>query len=768
VAVQAIVSGDDDSSAVLRIFQKWRENPAYDTGMVLVRRTGTHIYEGRILWMTPGRTAYWYVEGRDADGSFTTSLQLAIVKGVRQLVASGPVFYVNQRLGDDAWDGTRPGIGSGVSGPKRTIRAALYALAASEDAGRYGGVFVAPGEYHERLDLDFGPDGYQRFLEGDGTNRDSTIICGANELVEHGYYAPNQPISWAFTGQDSTWKAYFPAIGGPGDSTQLVVLGWNETLHRKTSIKAILDDSTLVIGSGSSQNTGELSGWFWQHDTLYVKRHNGQGPAGFVLHTGYRDNLIWVKRRNWRIANLTLRFAGGVTSEGNVPALMTHRVDPGQNGYGVLAGLQGMGSGLVVDSCRFYGLNAAAVFAEHGIVGKTKADSVTVANSFFDGLTVGHMAYSAAKSRSEEDANEIRLLSRAANIFNNFITGTHNGIEIGPGGPGAADSTWGSQDEIAYNTITEVSDDGIELDTSHCINTLLLGNTIRDAGHGISTVPTYSGPFWVFYNTVANTVGGGVKVGTGTTGIGWFVNNTFADATVGGWAVDGSPAGPVDNLHFRNNIMVSRGRFYGYTIWGPSIASTHTNDFNYDLMDSVSTWRLATWGGLEYSFPDFQSKLGWEKNGVRAAPGFVDSARFNWGLLPGSAAIGRGQRITGVNTSLDGPRYKNAPDIGAASALLVLTDAPPGGPGARLSARTTPNPFRDEALLEYALPAAAEVTARLYDVSGRVVRLLLDHVPQTAGRYHLPVHGRALDPGVYWYEVLAGAERVHGKLVLIR
>ena len=78
VAVQAIVSGDDDSSAVLRIFQKWRENPAYDTGMVLVRRTGTHIYEGRILWMTPGRTAYWYVEGRDADGSFTTSLQLAI------------------------------------------------------------------------------------------------------------------------------------------------------------------------------------------------------------------------------------------------------------------------------------------------------------------------------------------------------------------------------------------------------------------------------------------------------------------------------------------------------------------------------------------------------------------------------------------------------------------------------------------------------------------------------------------------------------------
>src|ERR1051325_3925616 len=33
VAVQAIVSGDDDTTAVLRIFQKWHENAAYDTGM---------------------------------------------------------------------------------------------------------------------------------------------------------------------------------------------------------------------------------------------------------------------------------------------------------------------------------------------------------------------------------------------------------------------------------------------------------------------------------------------------------------------------------------------------------------------------------------------------------------------------------------------------------------------------------------------------------------------------------------------------------------
>jgi len=94
VAIQAIVSGDNDSSAVLRIFQRWRENPTYDTGMVMVRRVGTNIHEGRILWMTPGRTAYWYVEGRDALGSFVTPVQLAIVQPIRPLTATGPVFYV--------------------------------------------------------------------------------------------------------------------------------------------------------------------------------------------------------------------------------------------------------------------------------------------------------------------------------------------------------------------------------------------------------------------------------------------------------------------------------------------------------------------------------------------------------------------------------------------------------------------------------------------------------------------------------------------------
>jgi len=769
VAIQAIVSGDDDTTAVLRLFQKWRESASYDTGMVMTRRLGTHIYEGRILWMTPGRMAHYYIEAKDADGGFTTGTLLARANGVPPMTTVGPVFYVNQRLGNDAWDGTSAVPLVPPQGPKRTINGGLAALAASPFAGRNGGVLVAPGEYHERLTLDFGTDGDRHFVAGDGTNPDSTIICGANPLVEQGLWAPGHPLAWTLL-QDSTYVTRFPgslAGSSPGDSTQLVVIGWGEYLHRKTSVKAVLDDSTFA-GNPASINQGELSGWFWRNDSLYVKRRNGQSPAGLTLHTGYLDALIDVRKRNWRIANLTLRYAGGRTGDPLHPG----NPDPPLYGHGIVAGAVGMGSGLVVDSCRFYGHNSDAIYIVHG-GGGGRADSVTIAHCFVDGLTVGAMAYGAGKSRAEERVGEITVLSRAASIFANTITGGFNGIELGPGDliTGPRDSTWGSQTEIAYNRITNVVDDAIELDTSHCINTVLFGNTIVNAGHGISQVPVYTGPVWVLYNTIANSKAGGIKVGTGSSAIFWYVHNTITSSSAGGWAIDGSPGGRVDNLHFRNNILIGRGNGYGYSLWGPGQSTYATNDFNYDLLDSLNTRALASWGGADYSLGTMRSKLGWERNGIVAAPQFTDSARFDYSLLHGSAGIGHGERITGLNTSLDGNRYPFfAPDMGAAGGLPPLADAGPPlpGPGVALVARVLPNPARGRALLEYSLADRANVSARLYDASGRVVRTLLDGAPRAPGRHTIPIEGGDLRPGVYFYEIARGNERVRGKLVILR
>jgi hypothetical protein len=545
---------------------------------------------------------------------------------------------------------------------------------------------------------------------------------------------------------------------------QLVVVGWGEYLHRKTSIRAVLNDSTWA-GVPESTNEGELSGWFWQHDTLYVKRRNGQNPAGIPLHIGYLDDLIDVRQRNWRISDLTLRFAGGTTDDPGHPA----NPDPGLHGHGIQAGMHGTSSGLVVENCRLYGLNADAIFAGRSWLG-TRADSVTVAHCIVDGLGVGHMSYGAGKSRAEENVGQIRLVSAAAIVVGNVITDGFNGVQLGTGDfvLGPRDSTVGSWCEVSHNTITHVADDAIELDTSHAINTLVLGNTIIDAGHGISQVPVYTGPVFVFYNTVANSRAGGIKVGTGTTGIVWYVHNTIASSSAGGWAIDGSPGGPVDHVHFRNNVLAARGRSWGFTIWGPSLASKTTNDFNYDLIDSILTTRLVTWGGLNYSLPQLQSSLHWERNGLRASPLFSDSARQNWALSPVSPGRGRGQRLTGINTSLDGPLYSVAPDIGV-RVLQALADAPPTGVvPPRFLARATPNPARGEGEIVYALAAEAVVTVQLFDPTGRVASTLLDGVHQPAGEHRVPVRDRGLPPGVYFFRVRAGEQQAEGRIVILR
>jgi len=38
IAIKAIVQGDNDSTAVLRIFQRWQFAATFDTGMVMIRR----------------------------------------------------------------------------------------------------------------------------------------------------------------------------------------------------------------------------------------------------------------------------------------------------------------------------------------------------------------------------------------------------------------------------------------------------------------------------------------------------------------------------------------------------------------------------------------------------------------------------------------------------------------------------------------------------------------------------------------------------------
>ena len=90
-----------------------------------------------------------------------------------------------------------------------------------------------------------------------------------------------------------------------------------------------------------------------------------------------------------------------------------------------------------------------------------------------------------------------------------------------------------------------------------------------------------------------------------------------------------------------------------------------------------------------------------------------------------------------------------------------------------------PNPFNPVTVIPYALPGKSEVTLNIYDVTGRLVRTLVNHATQEAGFYQVVWDGtdqlnRQVGSGVYLYRLEripangGPAESLLERMVLIR
>ena len=83
-----------------------------------------------------------------------------------------------------------------------------------------------------------------------------------------------------------------------------------------------------------------------------------------------------------------------------------------------------------------------------------------------------------------------------------------------------------------------------------------------------------------------------------------------------------------------------------------------------------------------------------------------------------------------------------------------------------------PNPFNPSTIIRYTLARPARVTLSVYDVTGRLVRELLDG-PKPAGEFQVEWDGRTLrgepaSSGVYFYRMAAGDLVETRKMVLLR
>ena len=83
-----------------------------------------------------------------------------------------------------------------------------------------------------------------------------------------------------------------------------------------------------------------------------------------------------------------------------------------------------------------------------------------------------------------------------------------------------------------------------------------------------------------------------------------------------------------------------------------------------------------------------------------------------------------------------------------------------------------PNPFNPSTVIEYSIARDSHVNISIYDVSGRLVRTLVDEF-KVGGDYRIAwdgkdSHGAPVSTGVYFYRLIAGEDRLAKKMVMLR
>jgi hypothetical protein len=82
-------------------------------------------------------------------------------------------------------------------------------------------------------------------------------------------------------------------------------------------------------------------------------------------------------------------------------------------------------------------------------------------------------------------------------------------------------------------------------------------------------------------------------------------------------------------------------------------------------------------------------------------------------------------------------------------------------------AQNFPNPAAGRTSIGYAIPSRQQVVLRLYDVSGREVRTLVNQV-QAPGAYRVDFRAGALESGVYFYQLKVGSAVQQRKMLLLK
>jgi hypothetical protein len=132
--------------------------------------------------------------------------------------------------------------------------------------------------------------------------------------------------------------------------------------------------------------------------------------------------------------------------------------------------------------------------------------------------------------------------------------------------------------------------------------------------------------------------------------------------------------------------------------------------------------------------------------------------------------LAAGSQFIDAGTNVGLPFLGSAPDLGAferEGPVSVLKDPQDRAPGTFVVVQNYPNPFNPDTRIGYRLTERTHVTLIVYDLFGRVIRVLVDK-EQPAGVQEAVFNGAGLASGVYIARLQANRQTEFCKMVLLK